>query len=148
MARPDLVTRFAAGMAVLVLMLAMSAADAGKRMPVRTQPIPDTESGRPAGSAEPANPNMIIYGPPVPPLGAPPAPPAAAPAPEPAAKPAPETMPNLPFRRNKKRAGFLVMEGTTRLVVNPRLLQLQITRNKIDYVEPLFDLVNYTGHRQ
>ncbi|MGH8765733.1 MAG: hypothetical protein ACRET8_08445, partial [Burkholderiales bacterium] len=70
----------------LAALLAMHAADAQqhKRMPSRTEPIPDTESGRPAASSEPPNPNMMIYGPPDTPLGAPPSPPA----PQPAAAPA------------------------------------------------------------
>lgn len=78
------------GLALLALLAAMHSADAQRRrMPSRTEPIPDTETGRPAGTSEPANPSMMIYGPPVPPLGAPPSPPI----PEPAAKPAPEAAP-------------------------------------------------------
>ena len=64
------------GLALLVLLVTMNSADAQRRrLPSRTEPIPDTESGARAGSAEPANPSMMIYGPPVAPLGAPPTPP-------------------------------------------------------------------------
>jgi hypothetical protein len=88
---------------IALAMLAMSAADAQqrKRLPSRTEPIPDTETGRPAASTEPPNPSMMIYGPPVTPLGAPPeatkpapvAAPKPAPAPEPVAAPAPAPKP-------------------------------------------------------
>jgi len=74
------------GLALLALLVVMNSAEAQRRrLPSRTEPIPDTETGARAGTAEPANPNMMIYGPPVPPLGAPPAPPI----PESVLKPAP-----------------------------------------------------------
>jgi hypothetical protein len=97
MAKHDLLKRVAAGLAVLAVLVAMGAAQAQrKRMPVRTEPIPETETAaeRAANKANevPANPNMMIYGPPTPVLGAPPAPPAP-PTPEPSAAPAPAPPP-------------------------------------------------------
>src|SRR5204862_7644604 len=78
------------GLALLALLGVVDSADAqSRRLPSRTTPIPDTETGRPAGTAEPANPNMMIYGPPVAPLGAPPASSTPVPIPESALKPAP-----------------------------------------------------------
>lgn len=59
----------------LFAMLAVGAAQAqSKRMPVRTQEIPDTESGRPAASAEKPTfkGRLLIYGPPSLPVTAPP----------------------------------------------------------------------------
>ncbi len=85
-----MIKRAVSGLVLLAALAVMSDADAQRRrMPVRTEPIPDTESGRPAGSAAPANPSMMIYGPPTPVLGAPPAPPA----PEPSATPVPSGAP-------------------------------------------------------
>ncbi len=85
-----MIKRTVSGLVLLAALAVMSDADAQRRrMPVRTEPIPDTESGRPAGSAAPANPSMMIYGPPTPVLGAPPAPPA----PEPSATPVPSGAP-------------------------------------------------------
>jgi hypothetical protein len=75
MATGDVLKRIAV---IAIAMLAVNAADAQqrKRLPSRTEPIPDTETGRPAASAEPPpNPSMMIYGPPVTPLGAPVVPP-------------------------------------------------------------------------
>ena len=76
------------GLVMLTALAAMTDADAQRRrMPVRTEPIPDTETGGKVGSAgstEPQNPAMMIYGPPTPVLGVPPVP-----APEPSAAPAP-----------------------------------------------------------
>ncbi len=63
------------GLLLLSALAAMTDADAQRRrMPVRTDEVPDTESGRPAASAEkPAfKGRMFIYGPPDLPLGAPP----------------------------------------------------------------------------
>ncbi len=69
--------RALSGLVLLAVLAAVTGADAQRRrMPVRTEPIPDTETGGKAGSAssnEPANPSMMIYGPPTPVLGAPPA---------------------------------------------------------------------------
>ena len=83
------------GLALLALLVAMNSADAQRRrLPSRSEPIPDTETGKPAGTAEPSTPSLMIYGPPVPPLGAPPEhskPPVAAP--EAAPAPAPPTAP-------------------------------------------------------
>jgi len=96
MATGDVLKRIAI---IVLAMFAMGAADAQqrKRLPSRTDPIPDTESGRPAASSEPPNPNMMIYGPPVAPLGAPPEAikpaPVAAPKPAPAPEPAPIAIP-------------------------------------------------------
>ncbi|MBI1943094.1 MAG: hypothetical protein HYS35_05450 [Betaproteobacteria bacterium] len=91
MAKHDLVTR---AVLALAMMLAVGSVEAGKRMPVRTQPIPDTESGRPAASAESPTfkGRLLIYGPPSLPVSAPPehvkpapeAAPVAAPVPAPA----------------------------------------------------------------
>ena len=82
------------GLGLLALLTAMQSVDAQRRsLPSRTEPIPDTETGAKAGSAgtaEPSNPNLRIYGPPVPPLGAPPSLPAPA---IPDAKPAPAIEP-------------------------------------------------------
>lgn len=90
MASHNMIKRTVSGLVLLAALAVMSDADAQRRrMPVRTEPIPDTESGRPAGSAAPANPSMMIYGPPTPVLGAPPAPPA----PEPSATPVPSGAP-------------------------------------------------------
>ncbi|MEO8145946.1 MAG: hypothetical protein ABI654_17185, partial [Betaproteobacteria bacterium] len=66
------------GLVLLAALAAATDADAQRRrMPVRTEPIPDTETGGKAGSGnvEPQNPGMMIYGPPEPILGAPPLPP-------------------------------------------------------------------------
>jgi len=93
MAQRDVLKRAVMGLALVALLGAMHSADAQRRrLPSRTEPIPDTESGRPAGTAEPANPSMMIYGPPVPPLGAPPSPPI----PESVLKPAPVVTPTPP----------------------------------------------------
>ncbi len=68
--------RVVLGLALLAMFSVMHSADAQKRrLPSRTDPIPDTETGGRTGSTEPPNPNMMIYGPPVAPLGAPPTPP-------------------------------------------------------------------------
>ena len=84
------------GLALLAALTAMTGADAqSRRMPVRADPIPDTESGRPAASAERPTfkGRMIIYGPPVLPLGAPPEHIKPAPAIEPVAIPTPDPAP-------------------------------------------------------
>ncbi|MSQ49309.1 MAG: hypothetical protein EXR30_02860, partial [Betaproteobacteria bacterium] len=86
--------RVAAGLAFLCALLAMNDADAQRRrMPVRTEPIPETETAAERAAnkmkAPPENPSMMIYGPPTPVLGAPPAPPK----PEPSAAPAPVATP-------------------------------------------------------
>ena len=82
--------RAVSGIALLAALVAMTDADAQRRrMPVRTDPIPETETAaeRAATKANeaPANPNMMIYGPPTPVIGAPPS----APLPESLVKPAP-----------------------------------------------------------
>ena len=70
--------RVVMGLALVALFAATQSADAQRRrLPSRTEPIPDTETGAKAGSAgnaEPSTPRLIIYGPPTPPLGAPPVP--------------------------------------------------------------------------
>jgi len=90
MATYNKLKRAICGLALLTLIVVVTDAGAQhrKRMPVRTEPIPDTETGAKAGSAgddEPANPSMMIYGPPTPVLGAPPEPPK----PEPVVRPVP-----------------------------------------------------------
>jgi hypothetical protein len=92
------------GVALVGLLAAMHSADAQKRrLPGRTEEVPDTESGRPAASAEKPTfkGRLMIYGPaslPVtpPPEHVKPAPestPVAAPAPAPVAAPAPKPEP-------------------------------------------------------
>ena len=103
--------RALSGLILLAALAAVTDADAQRRrMPVRTDEIPDTESGRPAASAErPAfKGRMIIYGPPEVPFGAPPdsvkpapktepvAEPKSEPAPAPSASPAPVAAPPPP----------------------------------------------------
>lgn len=99
----DGIKRAISALALLAAFAATTDADAQRRrMPVRTEPIPETETAaeRAAGKEKegPANPSMMIYGPPTPVLGAPPAP-AAAPAPRAIAAiapaPAPYTAPKL-----------------------------------------------------
>ena len=83
-------------LALLTALAAMTGADAQtRRMPVRTEPIPDTESGRPAASAERPTfkGRLIIYGPPELPLGAPPEHVTPAPKTEPVAEPKQEPAP-------------------------------------------------------
>lgn len=86
------------GLVLLAVLAVATDADAQRRrMPVRTEPIPDTETGGKAGSAgneepakpQPPNPSMMIFGPPTPVLGAPPTP-------EPAAPPPPAATPVTP----------------------------------------------------
>jgi hypothetical protein len=96
MERRDPIRRVLLGLSLLCLLAVMHSAEAQRRrLPSRTEPIPDTETGAKAGSAgneEPAQPRLMIYGPPVAPLGAPPVPEAAtkpAPAVEPVAAPKP-----------------------------------------------------------
>jgi hypothetical protein len=96
------------GLLVALLALASAgSAQAGKRMPVRTQEIPDTESGRPAASAERPTfkGRLLIYGPQGLPVTPPPehvkkpepeATPVAAPAPKPEPAPAPVVTPVTP----------------------------------------------------
>src|SRR5512134_3361235 len=82
------------GLALLALLAAMHSAEAQRRrLPSRTEPIPDTETGAKAGSAGNEEPRLIIYGPPTPPLGAPPSSVTQPPAPEAATKPAPAAEP-------------------------------------------------------
>ena len=98
MSNVSVIRRVAASLAAVAVLLAAGAAEAQqrKRMPVRTEPIPDTETGRPAaGSTEP-NPSMMIYGPPTPVFGAPPAPPAPEPPATPAAAPVVTPIPATP----------------------------------------------------
>jgi hypothetical protein len=72
MARQEVLRYF--GPALLAILVAGAAQAQSKRMPVRTQEIPDTESGRPAASAEKPTfkGRLIIYGPPSLPVTAPP----------------------------------------------------------------------------
>jgi len=97
MALHNLIRRGISGLVLLAAFAATTDADAQKRrLPVRTEEIPDTESGRPAASAErPAfKGRMIIYGPQDLPVGVPPEhvrPPDTAPVAEP--KPAPVQTP-------------------------------------------------------
>lgn len=90
MGQRDPVKRVLLGLTLLCLLAVMHSAEAQRRrLPSRTEPIPDTETGAKAGSTsgeEPAQPRLMIYGPPVAPLGAPPA----SPVPEAATKPAAE----------------------------------------------------------
>jgi hypothetical protein len=65
--------RLVLGLALVALLAAMHDADAQRRrLPSRTDPIPDTETGGKVGSNEPVTPSLIIYGPQELPLGAPP----------------------------------------------------------------------------
>ena len=119
MASHNSLRRAVSGLVLLAAFAAVTDAEAQRRrMPVRTEPIPDTETGGKAGSAgsieaqdpkaqepkaqepkppdpKPQNPGMMIYGPPVPVLGAPPLPPVPAavttPAPAPVVTPLPAT---------------------------------------------------------
>ena len=78
------------GLMLLAALAIATDADAQKRrLPVRTDEVPDTESGRPAASAEKPTfkGRMIIYGPPELPLGAPPEHIKSAPQTEPVAEP-------------------------------------------------------------
>lgn len=98
MASHNMMKRAVSGLALLAALAVMTGADAQqrRRMPVRTEEIPDTESGRPAASAEKPTfkGRMIIYGPPELPLGAPPEHIKPAPKTEPVAEePKPETAP-------------------------------------------------------
>src|SRR5688572_33377272 len=66
MARGDVLKRAVTGVALVALLAAMHSADAQKRrLPGRTEDIPDTESGRPAASAEKPTfkGRLMIYGP-------------------------------------------------------------------------------------
>jgi hypothetical protein len=88
--------RAISGLALLAAFAVMTDADAQhRRLPVRTDEIPDTESGRPAASAERPTfkGRLIIYGPPELPLGAPPEHIKPAPKIEPVAEPTPEPAP-------------------------------------------------------
>jgi len=82
-------------LALMAILLAGTAAAQHKRLPVRTEEIPDTESGRPAAGAE--HPSfkgrLMIYGPPELPLGAPPGHIKPAPKTEPVAEPEPKPEP-------------------------------------------------------
>jgi hypothetical protein len=84
-------------LALLAALVVVTGADAQqrKRLPVRTEEIPDTESGRPAASAERPTfkGRLLIYGPPELPLGAPPEHSKPAPKTEPIAEPKPEPAP-------------------------------------------------------
>ena len=97
MAVQDSMNRAISGLALLAALAAVTPADAQhRRLPVRTEEIPDTESGRPAASAEKPTfkGRLMIYGPPELPLGAPPDSIKPAPATEPvAAEPKPEPAP-------------------------------------------------------
>lgn len=88
--------RALSGLLLLAALAAVTDADAQRRrMPVRTEDVPDTESGRPAASAEKPTfkGRMIIYGPPEVPFGAPPEHIKPAPKTEPVAEPKPEPAP-------------------------------------------------------
>src|SRR5260221_3010988 len=88
--------RAVGGLALLAaLVVAPDALAQHRRLPVRTEDIPDTESGRPAASAEKPTfkGRLMIYGPPELPLGAPPDSIKPAPAIEPVAEPKPEPAP-------------------------------------------------------
>ena len=94
----DHLKRAISGLALLAALAAVTGADAQhRRMPVRTEEIPDTESGRPAASAERPTfkGRLMIYGPPELPLGAPPEHIKPAPKTEPVAEPAPAPEPTL-----------------------------------------------------
>src|SRR5690349_5570624 len=66
--------RIAVAFALWALFVAGAAQAQHRRMPVRTEEVPDTESGRPAASAgkPTVKGSLMIYGPPELPLGAPP----------------------------------------------------------------------------
>jgi len=92
----DGMKRAISGLVLLAVFAIVTNADAqSRRMPVRTEEIPDTESGRPAASAERPTfkGRLIIYGPPELPLGAPPEHITPAPKTEPVAEPKPEPAP-------------------------------------------------------
>jgi len=96
MASHDMMKRAVSALALLAAFaVATNAVAQQKRMPVRTEEIPDTESGRPAASAERPSfkGRLIIYGPPELPLGAPPEHIKPAPKTEPVAEPKPEPAP-------------------------------------------------------
>ena len=84
-----------ASLALMALLLIGTAEAQHRRLPVRTEEIPDTESGRPAASAERPTfkGRLIIYGPPELPLGAPPESIKPAPKTEPVAEPVPKPEP-------------------------------------------------------
>jgi len=66
MARGDVLKRAATGLVLVTLLAAMHSADAQKRrLPSRAEEVPDTESGRPAASAEKPTfkGRLLIYGP-------------------------------------------------------------------------------------
>ena len=84
MANRGILKQAVVGLALVALLCAMNSADAQRRrLPSRTEPIPETETAAERAAKEKEereakeapNPSMMIYGPAVPPLGAPPAPP-------------------------------------------------------------------------
>ena len=90
MASHNTMKRAFSGLLLLAALAVVTDANAQKRrLPVRTEEIPDTESGRPAASAEKPTfkGRLIIYGPPELPLGAPPEHIKPAPQTEPVAEP-------------------------------------------------------------
>jgi len=112
--RENLKRAFVTAAALAALLASTADAQQRKRLPTRTEPVPDTESGRPAASAEAPTfkGRLLIFGPPSLPVGVPPehskpappeavatpapaAPPAAAPTPAPVVTPAPAPPPPL-----------------------------------------------------
>jgi len=96
MALQDNLKRAISGLALLaVLAVVTDAVAQHRRLPVRTEEIPDTESGRPAASTERPTfkGRLMIYGPPELPLGAPPEHITPAPKTEPVAEPKPDPAP-------------------------------------------------------
>ncbi len=94
MLKRDGLKHAALGLALLALLTATDVADAQRRrLPSRTEPIPDTETAAERAKAKASGtPSLIIYGPPTPPLGAPPSPPI----PESVLKPAESVVPAAP----------------------------------------------------